>query len=467
MANEPVVTGLKPNPLDGGAGGDATTNNDEVARKLAAQDIAGNLTDQSGIKPAEDALDELAKQAEEEAKKKADAAAAGAPKVEPKPAGAPDPQKTVPDTETPEAKAAREKSEAEAKEIEAVKKKADEIFKDAPALAPNAAPKSHEAFAAVKVQAARDIGKLQAEKEALAKENAELKKNTGKPPAEFEALQKELKETREKLAKFDVEADPKFKEFDGRITRAQDFVYDMLKRVPNVDDKVIEDIKKLGGPQRLNIEKFFEGINDPTTKQLVMSKVADILTIEYEKKGAIRAAQGNIEQYLKDREGEAAKASETRVSQTTSELDKVLPNFDWFKAKPVDTGTDEEKKAATEYNTFLETTKAEMASAIADDSPQMKAVLVAAYGQFVNIRRLYEAQKSEVETLKKENTALNDKFEKLKRAGASRLKESSAPTDGKTNIQPKQDVFNTRAADALDAHAKSIMEQRAAVGGNA
>lgn len=466
MANEPVITGTKPNPLDGGAGGDATTNNDEVARKLAAQDISANLTDSSGIKPAEDALDELAKKAEEEAKKKADAAAAGAPKVEPKPAGAPDPQVT-PATETPEQKVAREKAEADAKETEAIKKRADEIFKDSPALAPNAAPKSHEAFAAVKVQAARDIGKLQAEKEALAKENAELKKNTGKPTAEFEAQAKELKEAREKLAKFDVEADPQFKEFDGRIGRAQDFIYDQLKRMPNVDDKLIEEIKKLGGPQRLNIEKFFEGINDPTTKRLVESKVADILSIEYDKKQAIKAAQGNVEQYLKEREGAAAKASEQRVTQTTAELDKVLPNFEWFKAKPADVGTDEEKKAATEYNTFLETTKAEMASAIADDSPQMKAVLVAAYGQFVNIRRLYEAQKGEVDRLTKDNAALNDKFEKLKRAGASKLKESAAPTDGKTNIQPKQDQFNTKAADALDAHAKAIMEQRAAVGGNA
>lgn len=466
MANEPVITGTRPNPLDGGAGADAATNNDEVAKKLAAQDIATQLTDQSGIKPAEDALDELAKQAEEEAKKKAEASAAGAPKVEPKATGAPEPVKTVPDTETPEAKVAREKAEADAKETEAIKKRADEIFKDAPALAPNAAPKSHEAFAAVKVQAARDIGKLQAEKEALAKENAELKKNTGKPTAEFEQVQKELKETREKLAKLDVEADPKFKEFDGRITRAQDFVYDMLKRVPGVDDKVIEDIKKLGGPQRLNIEKFFEGINDPTTKQLVTSKVADILTIEYEKKGAIKAAQGNIEQYLKDREGEAAKVGEQRITQTTQELDKVLPNFDWFKPKAVDTGTDEEKKAATEYNTFLETTKSEMASAIQDDSPQMKAVLIAAYGQFVNLRRLHEADKGTIDRLTKENTALNEKFEKLKRAGASRLKESAAPTDGKTNIQPKQDIFTTKAPDALDALAKQITEQRQAVGGN-
>lgn len=454
MANEPTIEGVKPNPLSGGQGNDATEHNKAVADKLAAQDVAANLLAKD-VQPAADALDQLAEAHEKAAKEKEEGG--GAPEVTPNAPVTPAPEVTP--TETPEQKAAREKAEAEAKANEEFKKKADEIFKDSPSLAPNAAPKSHEAFTAVKVKAARDIAELTTRLETIAKENEELKKNTGKPTAEFEAQAKEIQTLREKLAKFDVEVDPKFQTYDASINKARDFIYEQFRRMPNVNEETIEAIKKLGGPEKLDLEKFFEGVKDPTTKRLVEAKVAEILTTDYDKQQAIKQTKNNIGEYLKERAGATQAQQETHYKAVSTELDQSLGKLDWLKPKEV-TGTDAEKAAATEHNTFIESIKADISGALKDESPQLRAALLVGYAQFRNVSRLYAGLKAQSETDAKTIKDLTEKYEKLKRAGTSRLRESSAPAGGNPAATQKKDLFHAKAADSLDAIAQQVSDER-------
>src|SRR5689334_6192155 len=107
-----VINPLNP-PQD-----DLAAKNAEVARKLAAQGAdSPEILGKNEFSAASGALDDLAKQAEEAGKKKAEEAAAP-PKVEP--------VEVKPAAETPPAE-----------QPDPIKKKAEEMFRESPTLPPN------------------------------------------------------------------------------------------------------------------------------------------------------------------------------------------------------------------------------------------------------------------------------------------------------------------------------------------
>lgn len=453
----------KPNPLSA-QNTDASENNKNVAAKLEQQDISGHSTasTEAGIQDASDALDALAKQHEEAAKAKADGDEP--PVVEPKPEKKADAPAATPaaETETAEQKAAREKADTEKAELS---KKADELFKDSPSLAPNAAPKSHEAFTAIKVKAAKEITELNTKLETATKQIEELKKQTGKISPEQEKELAEVKTLKEKLAKFDVAYDPKFKEFDGKVKEAEDFIYAQLKRSPAVSEAVIEQIKKLGGPASVDLEKLFDAIKDPTMKRLVEAKVADIEVAKYNKQQAITKTQENVAEYLKEKETATAEGETNRVRATATEVDRLIEGLDWFKDKDASKGTDEEKKSAAEYNQYLQGLQKDMAAACKDNSEKMKAVLIIGAAQLINLQKVHAQLKADMTKVTKERDDAIAKVDRIKQAGRSRLPESAAPQGGTPQVQKPKNDFTTPTTDALDSLAKQVMEERNAKSG--
>lgn len=423
---------------------DTEKHNEEIARKLAAQDVMGQSTvlTEASLKDSSAALDKLA---------------AAKENPEPDPTPVPDP-KPIDD---PAAKEAAEKAEKEAAERKATLEKAEEFFKDAPKLPPNASPKSGEAFSQVKIKAAQEISARDAEIERLKKERSEFEEKLKNPvPPE---LEQELKDLREWRTKLDVEADPKFKEFDKSIEQAREFIYAQLEANPLMTDAIITEIKKFGGPDMVKIDKLLADLKDPMLQKLVERKIEDIETAKFNKSNAIKAAKANINQYITDRSKQLENSGTQHQTETQKHLNEYTAKFDWLKEKNIDPKLNsDEKKSVEEHNGFVKQTRQNIEAALKDDSPEMRAIMIAGMAQLLNLQRVYDATVSGWEKDKKALKEATEALDKYKNASVSRLRTGSAPQDRQVEVKKDESkIFNTPATQAIDDIAKSIMETRA------
>lgn len=424
---------------------DIAAHNAEVAAKLAAQDIMGKNNAPVSDGSASNALDELQKQAEEAAAKEKSAAEAPA--------------------KTPEELAAEKKATddaaAKAKEADEERARAEALFKDAPSLPSGASPKSSEAFTAIKVRAAQEISKATAELEKLRADKAKLEEQV-KNQASPEAL-KELEDHRTWRAKLDVEADPKWKEFDKTVATTKEFIYAQLARSPVITPDIIAEIKKHGGPENVQMDKIYKAIADPALQRTVESKIADIEQRKFEKAQAVEAAKKNINEYVAERT-KAAEASLTEHNTATEKhLTEITKSIEWYKEKPIDPKAEESvRKEAAAHNAFLAETQKNLKAALTDSSPEMRAIMLAGMAQLFRLQAIHPSVVAERDALKKANEELQGKYDKLRNASVSRLRESNAPTGGKmTEVKPKEsDQFTKSAAESLDDLRKQVTEER-------
>lgn len=433
-----------------------TANNTKVAASLEREQSLAPAVDPLSV----GALDELAaqksKENEEAAKK---GAVPAAPAVTPA-AGAEAPDEAAKKAaEEAAAAAAKEKTERE----EALKK-ANELFQDAPQLAPNASPKSAEAFSAIKIRAAQEISKLQADLEAKAKELKELSAKAGAPSPEQLAKEKELEDLRAWRAKMDVDFDPKFKTFDASIAKSHEFIYAQLRKSPAVTEDTIEQIKKYGGPDKCNLTELFKAINDDNLTNTVKSEITGVMKQRFEKDQAVKSAKENLNGYLADRAKNFQESTTAHQQATATELGTFTNSLEWFKEKSAaEKATAAEKAEIEEHNKFVADLKQQMVDTLRDDSPRMRATLITGVMQLFNLQRVHKAQTAVFEALKKDHAALQAKWDRVKDSSRSRLEESNAPTG--PQAAKKVDIANLRTQDALDVIGKQIMEEKARASG--
>jgi hypothetical protein len=414
-------------------------NNARVAQQLKAQDISGQSTVTGDFGDATAALDKLAAQV--------------VPKAdEPKP-DAPKPDAPKPDAPKPDAPKPDVVPDADPSA-----RRAEELFKDSPSLPPNASPKSSEAFSSIKVKAAQEILAREREIEEL-KKQVESAKN---PSPEQLQREKELEDHRLWRAKMDVDFDPKFKEFDKDISKQREFIYAQLLQSPAITKETIDQIKKYGGPDMINLTALFESVKDPTLQRLVEAKVADIAMAKYNKEQAVLSAKTNITQYLEERKTALSQETAKSRQETVTKLDEMLGRLDWFadKAAPA-TADPADRKQAEEHNQFLAGLRQQLSVAAQDDTPEMKAVLMTGMAQLFHLQRRVPGLESGLAAAQKELSEVKAKWEAVKSSSRSRLTESQAPAGGIARPREGIDV-NARASDSLDAIARQVMEARAA-----
>jgi hypothetical protein len=443
---------------------DTAAHNDETKRKLEAQG-APKVTKPEELVEASDALDKLAAEKSKKTDETAAAEAAAKEKAAAEAAG------------TPESKVAAEKAAKEAEETkkkaeqtEVYRKKADEFFKDSPGLPANASPKSSEAFSTVKIRAAQEISARDQKIDELDKQLKGLNEKLKSPiPPE---LEKEVSELRTWRAKLDVDADPKFKEFDKQVSTAQEFIYSQLKKSSVITDEVIEEIKKYGGPEKVNMTKIFDAIKDPMTQRLIESKLADIEMTQFNKAAAIKSVKENLGQYMTERQKAFEQAASGHNSATQKYLGELTGKLDWFKPqKAADNADETAKQVVKDHNEFVTHTQKQIEAALKDDSPEMRAIMLTGMAQLFHLQRVHEAEiasgkKKDATLTEKDATIkeLTEKLDRLKSAGTSRMRESAAPASGNLP-KAKKDIDMTPAGDALDALARQVIEERARAAG--
>jgi len=449
MAEDATIEVTKTlHPGDSTAFPNTTANNDDVKRKLENQDqLANPNTNPGDIQAAGDALDDLLKQTT----------------TTPEPPNEP---ATPPPTPTPDPEAAKKAEELEAqKRAEEQRKadelkKADEIFAGSPGLPNGASPKSSEAFATIKIKAAQEITSRDTKIAELTAKLDELSKVAANPLTP--EIDRELQELRRFRAQLDVEADPKFKQFDAAAKSAEEFIYSQLKRSPVVDDQIIELIRSKGGPTTVRLDKVFEKIGDPLLQRTIESKIAEIEHLRWQKQQAIDETKKNVDSYVADRAKQFEQAAKSHYESTKANFDGLLAQIPWSKPQTVPAGAaPEEAKRIEENNAWLANTLKQLDAALQDDSSEMRAIQIAGMAQLFHLQREHSSTLKELEASKKSLEEAQQQLTKLRSAQRVRVSEGGIQP-GSTLPQPTKPVdVNTRPADALDQIAKQVMEEQA------
>jgi hypothetical protein len=446
-------------------------NNAKVIAANAAQDLSGHSTAPNLGASTGSALDRLRETAIAQKKAEAGEPIEPAAPAPPNPGVVPEvtPKPATPAEPTEAEVLAKAKADADAEiernklaEAEALKTQTEELFKNVPPLPPNTSAKAGESFTALKQQAATQIRDLAKQIEDLTKAKTELEAKTKEPiPQE---ITKELEDLRQFRARLDIETDPKWKQFDAKVEQENEFIYAQLTKA-SIPAKTIEDIKKLGGPVNVNMEKILAAVTDPVTRQVITAKLADIEMTGYQKEQAIQKAKQDTRKYIEERQKEWEESTTSHNSATKKAIDNIVSKVPWLNTIEIDLKADEAKRKEQEaHNTYASAMRKELELASTDDSAEMRATLLVG---MVNLFRLQtahdlldKAHKAAGVESKKKIDELSATVERLKAAGTTRLRTSGSPAS-ETTAAVKPSV-NEKPGDALDRIRAAKLQQQQA-----
>ena len=325
-------------------------------------------------------------------------------------------------------------------------------------LPPYTKPKSVEAFATVKQMAREKIASVTRERDEIAAKLAAAEEAAKNVSPETEA---ELKELRAFRLKFDVAADPSFTTYDQTIQSNEELIYSRLKTA-GINDESIKKIRELGGPANVD----WEGIKDKIPANLmryIEGKIFENGDLSEKKKQAIEAAQKNAEEFVKTRQDTFHKQTEGRAKATKENFDQMLPRFDWLKVKPVPTTAKAAEKAALEaQNAFTTKVLADVNEALGDDSPEMRAIMIASYAQLMKVRADQDTMKTaHAAEIAKLNAAIKEKdafIASVKKSSTHRLTGKGGGGSEAPKPTPKGSI-NDDPGSILDAHLKEALSK--------
>lgn len=331
-------------------------------------------------------------------------------------------------------------------------------------LPPHTKPKTAESFANVKNLARQKIAAIEKERDELKTRAEKAEEAAKKAPTPEET--KELEELRAFRRKVDVEADPAFKSYDATITQNTDAIYARLKS-SGFDDSAIAKVKEMGGPAGVDWDQLAaDGKISAALKRYVQGKLFENDDLSDKKKIAIDEAKKNADEYLKSREAELAKSDDAYVQETAKEWDGIRPKVEWLVTQEItDKLTPDEKALAEEHNKLVGEINADLKDALQDNSPKMKALLVAGYAvgrkmswEFARLKKNTDAQVADLTKKLSEATAT---LERIKKSSPGRVNTSAPATTPVKKVTASSHVnIDDRGAhlDALLAEAQAAKE---------
>lgn len=354
---------------------------------------------------------------------------------------------------------AKTKIDADAK-VKAVEVKPKSDVLDSVELPPQAKARSGEAFAKVKELARQEIKKredqITSQTEKISKAEADLaaaRKELESRPTVDPAVEKELGELRNWRKQIDVEADPKWKEFDTRVTRNQDAI--LLKLAAHGMSKKDQDEAK-----RLNFQINWDDILPKLpsdTRRFVEAKLVENESLEMDKKEALQTAKSKADEFLKER----ASTEETRLKQAIQEEQKVVNHFlsqlEWTKKQEVKADAPTEQKAQAEAaNKFIAESEDRLKQLMDDRSPNTRAQMIVgtllAYKYKADLAAkeqeldaLKTSHKAEIEKTKEELKMATEELDRVKKASGAGRRPSNAVMTSKSNndlIRPGGDALD-------------------------
>lgn len=314
-------------------------------------------------------------------------------------------------------------------------------------LPPHSSPKSGEAFAKVKQLAQERIAAVEKERAALAERLTAAEEAAKKTTAPAEETP-ELKELREFRLKFDAEADPSFRKWDEAVKSNDELIYSKL-RGAGVNEESLKKIAELGGPNQVDWESVSEKFS-PQLRRYIETKVFENEDLVEKKKAAIEAAKKNVSEFIRTRQEQIFQNTEGRQKAMEKEFNELKPNLEWMQEIKVPaTATEADKAKAERNNKIVARVNADLQEAINDDSPRMRAILIAGFAQLMKTRTDLEDLKADKDAeLAKLNATLKERDDfiaRIKKSTTGRL-HSAAPSPGDARPAPKVDYHEDGAS---------------------
>lgn len=361
------------------------------------------------------------------------------PKDEPKPDPAPPKDEPKPDpappkdTPAPDAKDTPPPKEPPAPPKDAL----DEVE-----LPPYSKPKTAESFNEVKRRARETISQQEATIKKLETDLAEreekLKKSLG------EDAEKELNDLRNWRRSADIENDATFRQkFDGKIESNNNAIIAKLKEA-GMGDEQIAEIKKLGGPDKINWEGLLEKL-PVNLRRFIETKLVNNIELKDER-------QAEIERVRKD----PSKFEQERVQVQSKALvdsaNTFLKNISWTAIKQVPANATAEEKAKIEAdNKVAQAAVDRVQGALKDYSPETfgelavgTAIAYKLKDDNVALEKALAAEKESSQKVVAERDALKAELEKIKKASRTHRPSTTSPPP------PAKDPFKLSGMDALD-----------------
>lgn len=307
--------------------------------------------------------------------------------------------------------------------------------------------KTAEQWAALKSRYATDSKAKDDEIASLKAKVTEYEAKTSDPIPE--ETKKELEDLRQFRARLDVEADPAFQaQFDQRLATAQNFIYAQLASAGWKKD-TIDKVKEIGveNVDWESLEK--EGKVPASMMRLVQSRLDEMAVIKYDRQAKLDEAKTNIADYIKKQREEYAAKAQGHTKATDDELAKFLPKLA-FLSEPEKPKASASKDELTIYEAEVKHRQEildSIAEAKRDDSPYMRALLIAGMAQLLNLKPRFENIVAAYKQLEEKHTKAIAWIEKVKSAGKPKAKDASAePTPPKPGVD-----YTKTAGEALDA----------------
>ena len=319
-------------------------------------------------------------------------------------------------------------------------------------LPPNVRGKSAEAWAEVKQRFSTDLSARDSEiaqlKAQISEHEAKLKSAVLPDPNR----DKEIEDLRQFKAKLDIEADPNFhKQFDGKIEQAQNFIFTHLASA-GFSKESIAKIKEIG------IDKVdWEGLSgkmEPQTSRLVQARLDEIEVAKYDKANALEAAKKNVDAYIQAQRQSYSQAGTKHVEETEQHLEDLTSKHLEFLRDPEPlkaTATPDERAVFEAEAAHRQSIRDAMQAAKADDSPYMRAILIAGSGQLLNLKPRFEQLTEAHVALKSKYDTAMAWIDKVKAAGRARQKDAGADPEP---LKPTVD-YRLDAGSALDSYRKA------------
>jgi hypothetical protein len=318
-------------------------------------------------------------------------------------------------------------------------------------LAPYAKPETGEQFGKLKTLARERekaaVDKLTAAQKALEDAQAKVKEQDEKLAAALPLEDaKELQDLRQWRKSLDVERDPSFQVFDQEIVQADDSIYETLRGAGMTAEQV-EQIKKLGGPTKVDWVPIFDAIK-PSERRAIEAKLIRQELIKDNKLAAITKAKANADEFIATREKEKSKVQQESQQVEDRTLQQITKDADWLKERATDEKADEAAKAsAANWNKFVKEQKNRIQSLMRDHSPGTRAELVVGTAMAYHFKASADLLTAELTKITKERDDARAELDRIKKAsGASRRPASTQHAPAKS-----RDMTNLRPADALDA----------------
>ncbi|MEY4932557.1 MAG: hypothetical protein RLZZ403_877, partial [Pseudomonadota bacterium] len=142
--------------------------------------------------------------------------------------------------------------------------------------------------------------------------------------------------------------------------------------------------------------------------------------------------------------------TEGRQKAMEKEFNELKPNLEWMQEIKVPaTATAAEKAKAEKNNAIVARVNSDLQEAINDDSPRMRAILIAGFAQLMKTRTDLEDIKAEKDAeLAKLNATLKERDDfiaRIKKSTTGRLN-SAAPSPGDPRPAPKVDYHEDGAS---------------------